>query len=146
VHQGDGTARIFEGDPTVLTLSVHGAGNFPFRKQRSAVDIELPDRTGDDEYLAALEGALPAVFDFAPEIVFYQAGVDPLASDRLGRLSLTHAGLARRDQMVLAGCRARKIPVAITLGGGYSEPVSLTVEAHANTFRAARCQEQLTSS
>ena len=137
VHQGDGTARLFEDAPQVLTLSIHGSGNFPFRKQRSRIDVDLPDGTGDDEYLSALDGVLPQVFAFAPEIVFYQSGVDTLASDRLGRLALTHAGLERRDGMVLGGCRSRAIPVVVTLGGGYSEPISLTVEAHANTFRAA---------
>lgn len=137
VHQGDGTALLFESSPEVLTLSVHGSGNFPFRKQRSRIDVELPDGAGDDEYLAAVEHTLPQVFDFAPEVVFYQSGVDPLSSDRLGRLSLTHGGLECRDGMVLNGCRSRGLPVVITLGGGYSEPISLTVEAHANTFRAA---------
>jgi acetoin utilization deacetylase AcuC-like enzyme len=103
VHQGDGTALLFESSPEVLTLSVHGSGNFPFRKQRSRIDVELPDGAGDDEYLAAVERTLPQVFDFAPEIVFYQSGVDPLSSDRLGRLSLTHGGLECRDGMVLNG-------------------------------------------
>ena len=137
VHQGDGTARIFEDTPEVLTLSIHGGGNFPFRKQRSRIDMDLPDRTGDEDYLAALASALPEVFDVAPDIVFYQAGVDTLASDRLGRLALTHDGLRRRDEMVFEGCRSRGIPVVITLGGGYSEPIALTVEAHASTFRVA---------
>jgi acetoin utilization deacetylase AcuC-like enzyme len=137
VHQGDGTARIFEDAPEVLTLSIHGGANFPFRKQRSRIDVDLPDRTGDEDYLAALAGALPKVFDFAPDIVFYQAGVDALASDRLGRLALTYGGLKRRDEMVFEGCRSRGVPVVITLGGGYSEPIGLTVEAHASTFRVA---------
>jgi acetoin utilization deacetylase AcuC-like enzyme len=140
VHQGDGTALLFEDEPAVLTLSLHGASNFPFRKQRSQIDVELADGAGDAEYLLALEKTLPRVFDFAPEIIFYQSGVDALASDKLGRLALTHAGLRRRDEMVLAGARSARIPVAITLGGGYSEPISLTVEAHANTFRVAAAQ------
>jgi acetoin utilization deacetylase AcuC-like enzyme len=137
VHQGDGTALIFDGDPDVLTLSIHGAANFPFRKQRSGIDFDLRDGTGDGEYLEILERALPRVFEFAPEIVFYQSGVDALGSDRLGRLALTIEGLRRRDEMVLSGCRSRGIPIAITLGGGYSDPIARTVEAHANTFLTA---------
>ena len=137
VHQGDGTALLFENEPAVLTFSLHGGNNFPFRKQRSHIDVDLPDGAGDAEYLSALDQALPRVFDFHPDIVFYQSGVDALASDKLGRLALTHDGLRRRDEMVLGKCKSDGIPVAITLGGGYSEPVSLTVEAHANTFRVA---------
>lgn len=137
VHQGDGVAFIFASEPRVFTLSLHGASNFPFRKQRSTLDVEFADRTGDSEYLAALEQALPRVWDFAPEIVFYQAGVDALASDRLGRLALTPAGLRCRDEAVFAGAKSRGIPVVITLGGGYSEPISLTAAAHAATFRLA---------
>lgn len=137
VHQGDGTALLFADEPAVFTVSIHGGNNFPFRKQRSKLDVDLPDGVGDAEYLAALEEALPQVFEFVPDIVFYQSGVDSLASDKLGRLALTHDGLQRRDELVLKGCRSRAIPVVITLGGGYSEPIKLTVEAHANTFRAA---------
>ena len=139
VHQGDGTALIFADEPRVLTLSLHAASNFPARKQRSRIDVDLPDNTGDEEYLAALDGALPRVFDFAPEIVFYQSGVDTLASDRLGRLALTREGLGRRDDRVFHGAKSRGIPVVITLGGGYSEPITLTAEAHAQTFRKAAC-------
>jgi acetoin utilization deacetylase AcuC-like enzyme len=137
VHQGDGTAAIFEGDPETLTVSVHGENNFPFRKQRSAVDIALPDGTGDDEYLARLAGALPVVSEFRPEIVFYQSGVDALEGDRLGRLSLTHAGLEARDHSVFEFVRARSIPIVVTLGGGYAEPIERTAVAHVNTFRTA---------
>ncbi len=96
VHQGDGTAHFFQEDPAVLTLSMHGAHNFPFRKQRSTIDVELPDGTGDAEYLQALDSVLPRVFEFRPDIVFYLSGVDALASDVLGRLSLTHEGLKAR--------------------------------------------------
>ena len=137
VHQGDGTALLFEDEPSVLTLSLHGDNNFPFRKQRSRIDVALPDGTSNSEYLSALEQALSRVFDFAPDVVFYQSGVDALVSDRLGRLALTHEGLRRRDEMVLEKCKSDGIPVVITLGGGYSEPIALTVEAHANTFRIA---------
>jgi len=137
VHQGDGTAAIFRDDPDVLTLSIHGRNNFPLRKQTSRIDIDLPDGAGDTEYLAALENVLPKVFEFAPEIVFYQAGVDGLAGDRLGRLALSLEGLTQRDSLVLDTCRSRGVPAVITLGGGYAEPIERTVEAHANTFRAA---------
>jgi acetoin utilization deacetylase AcuC-like enzyme len=138
VHQGDGTAHFFEHDPNVFTLSLHGAHNFPFRKQRSTLDVELPDKTGDDEYLRALEPALDRVWDFAPEIVFYLSGVDALHSDVLGRLSLTYAGLAARDALVIGAACKQRIPLAITLGGGYSNPIENTVQAHASTFRTAR--------
>ena len=137
VHQGDGTAAIFCDDPDVLTLSLHGRNNFPFRKQRSRIDVDLPDGVGDEEYIAALDGVLPRVFEFDPEIVFYQAGVDGLAGDRLGRLALSLAGLEHRDHLVLEMCRSHGVPVVITLGGGYAEPIERTVEAHANTFREA---------
>jgi acetoin utilization deacetylase AcuC-like enzyme len=137
VHQGDGTAHFFEHDPNVLTLSIHGANNFPFRKQRSTIDLELPDGTADEEYLRALDSVLPRVFEFEPEIVFYLSGVDALASDVLGRLSLTPDGLKARDTRVIGECFNRDVPLAITLGGGYSKPIELTAEAHANTFRVA---------
>ena len=137
VHQGDGTAQIFAGDDGVFTLSLHGHKNFPFRKQSSRLDIELEDGTGDEDYLSALTPALDAVFAFRPQFVFFQSGVDALAVDRLGRLALTHEGLRRRDQLVLGSCRDHHIPVAITLGGGYSDPIEATVQAHANTFRTA---------
>lgn len=137
VHQGDGTASIFEDDPDVLTLSIHGEKNFPLRKQTSKRDVGLPDCVGDRDYLRVVEAELPRVWDFAPQAVFFQAGVDGLATDRLGRLALTHAGLAERDRLVLESCRARAIPVVITIGGGYSDPIEPTVEAHANTFRTA---------
>jgi acetoin utilization deacetylase AcuC-like enzyme len=137
VHQGDGTAAIFREDPDVLTLSIHGRNNFPFRKQQSTIDIDLPDGTGDTDYLAALEGVLPRVFEFAPDIIFYQSGVDGLEGDRLGRLALSPEGLKQRDALVFSACRGARVPVVITLGGGYAEPISRTVEAHANTFRTA---------
>jgi acetoin utilization deacetylase AcuC-like enzyme len=138
VHQGDGTAEIFEHDPAVLTLSVHGRNNFPFRKRRSKIDVDLSDATGDEEYLDALRRVLPQVFGFSPELVLYQSGVDALALDRLGRLALSLDGLTERDRLVFEGCRTAGVPVVTTLGGGYSEPIALTAEAHANTFRTAR--------
>lgn len=137
VHQGDGTAQIFEGDPLVHTVSLHGRKNFPFRKQRSKLDVELEDGTGDEEYLRELQLALDSVFEFQPQVVFYQSGVDGLACDLLGRLALTHDGLKRRDRMVLGGCADRGIPVVVTLGGGYGRPIENTALAHANTYRIA---------
>jgi acetoin utilization deacetylase AcuC-like enzyme len=137
VHQGDGTALIFENDPSVFTLSLHARNNFPFRKQRSRIDVELDDGASDDAYLEQLAAVLPRVFAFRPDVIFYQSGVDGLATDRLGRLSLTHEGLCRRDRLVMESCCDYGAPFIITLGGGYSDPIELTAEAHANTFRIA---------
>lgn len=136
VHQGDGTAAIFEDDPGVFTLSLHGENNFPLTKRRSTLDIAIADGTGDGHYLELLAGALPRVAEFRPGVVFYQSGVDGLAEDRLGRLALTHAGLIERDRAVCELSKRHGIPLVVTLGGGYAEPIALTVEAHANTFRA----------
>ncbi|HZT30995.1 MAG TPA: histone deacetylase [Bryobacteraceae bacterium] len=137
VHQGDGTASIFQNDPDVLTVSLHGRNNFPFRKQRSRIDVELEDGAADGEYLRRLEQVLPQVLEFSPEVLFYQSGVDALSGDRLGRLALTHAGLRERDRMLMTACREDAIPLVVTLGGGYANPIRMTAEAHANTFRAA---------
>jgi acetoin utilization deacetylase AcuC-like enzyme len=137
VHQGDGTAEIFAHDPDVFTLSVHCQSNFPFRKQISKLDVALPDKVEDAEYLKTLESVLPAIFAFRPEIIFYQSGVDALATDVLGRLSLTPQGLIDRDRMVMAAVRDSKIPLVLTSGGGYSKPIELSAEAHANTYRTA---------
>ena len=137
VHQGDGTAAIFADDPAVLTLSIHGENNFPFRKQTSRIDVGLPDGTGDHEYLSALGRVLPEVDCFHPDVIFYQSGVDALAGDRLGRLKLTHAGLIERDRLVFQLAKDAGIPLVITLGGGYADPIERTAEAHANTFRTA---------
>ena len=137
VHQGDGTAAIFSGDESVFTFSMHGANNFPFRKQKSSLDVELPDATTDAGYLRQLTSALDRVWEFQPDIVFYQSGVDGLATDRLGRLALTHAGLESRDRIVLEAARGNGLPLVLTLGGGYSDPIEATVAAHATTFRMA---------
>jgi acetoin utilization deacetylase AcuC-like enzyme len=134
VHQGDGTASIFTDDTNVLTISVHGRHNFPFQKQVSRVDIDLPDGTGDAEYLATLSKVLPQLWEFHPDLLLYQSGVDALAEDRLGRLAMTLNGLRERDRLVFEGARLHRIPIAVTLGGGYAEPVELTAQAHANTF------------
>jgi acetoin utilization deacetylase AcuC-like enzyme len=137
VHQGDGTAAIFADDPEVFTLSIHGEKNFPFRKQNSRRDVGLCDETGDEDYLVTLQRELPALFEFDPQVIYFQAGVDGLSTDRLGRLSLTHAGLMERDRIVLTACKSRGTPVVITIGGGYSDPIAPTIQAHANTFRTA---------
>jgi acetoin utilization deacetylase AcuC-like enzyme len=138
VHQGDGTAQIFEHDADVLTISLHCRSNFPFRKQISKIDVDLSDGAGDEEYLSALDMMLPRVFAFEPEILYYQSGVDGLESDSLGKLALTHAGLKERDRRVMAAACAHQVPLVVTLGGGYSNPIQLTAEAHANTFRTAQ--------
>jgi acetoin utilization deacetylase AcuC-like enzyme len=137
VHQGDGTAQIFADEPSVLTFSMHCESNFPFRKQQSKIDISLVEGTGDEDYLAQLEAVLPRVFEFRPEIVFYQSGVDGLYADALGKLKLTHEGLKQRDRAVMTAVRAAGVPFVVTLGGGYAKPIELTAEAHANTFRVA---------
>jgi acetoin utilization deacetylase AcuC-like enzyme len=137
VHQGDGTAALLAGDDTILTVSLHGEHNFPFRKQKSGIDLGFADGTGDEEYLAALSGVLLQVKRFQPRLAFYQAGVDTLATDRLGRLNLTIAGLRRRDELVFGMVRELGIPVVVTLGGGYSEPIERSVEAHAGTYEVA---------
>ena len=136
VHQGDGTASIFAGDLNVFTLSLHGERNFPFRKQSSTLDVPLPDGASE-EYLRLLQNALEKVWEFDPQLVFFQSGVDGLQTDRLGRLALTKAGLAERDAMVMSQTRRTGLPLVITLGGGYSDPIERTVEAHAQTFRTA---------
>ncbi len=139
VHQGNGTAAVFAKDPEVFTFSMHGEHNFPFRKQRSTLDIGLPDGAGDDVYLDVLARHLPRVLEAArPDIVYYQAGVDPLAEDALGRLSLSHAGLEARDTFVLEAVRRSGLPVVVTLGGGYARPLDASVRAHIGTYRAAR--------
>ncbi len=137
VHQGDGNAAILGQRDDVFIFSMHGAKNFPFRKERSSLDVELPDGVEDDAYLRALAGHLPAVWAFRPDLVLYQAGVDPLKEDRLGRMALTHQGLMARDRMVLEGASSRGIPVSIAIGGGYAQPIEASVEAYANTWRAA---------
>jgi acetoin utilization deacetylase AcuC-like enzyme len=145
VHQGDGTAQIFAADESVLTVSIHSRSNFPFRKQQSRIDVELYDGTGDEEYLSALNQVLPRLLAFAPEILFYQAGVDVLESDTLGKLALTIEGVRRRDEAVFAASRGAGIPVVITIGGGYSKPLKSTVVAHAGTYLAAAEMLRLTA-
>jgi len=138
VHQGNGTAAILGSERRVFTFSMHGRNNFPFTKIDSTLDVALEDGTGDEEYLELLSGALPDVLAFAPGIIFYQGGVDPLASDRLGKLSMTHEGLMRRDAMVIRTARRLGIPIVLTLGGGYARPISETVRAHVGTYRVVK--------
>ncbi len=139
VHQGNGTAQIFRDEPRVFTFSMHGAKNYPTRKEQSDLDIGLPDQTEDEHYLRTLRNTLPRLFDeVQPDFVFYLAGVDVLASDKLGRLSLSRAGCKERDRIVFECCQRLELPVAVSMGGGYSERGSDIVEAHANTFRVAQ--------
>jgi acetoin utilization deacetylase AcuC-like enzyme len=138
VHQGDGTATILADTPEVFTCSLHGAKNFPFRKQDSDLDVELADDTGDEAYLTALDAALETVFTRArPELVIYLAGADPYAGDRLGRLALSIEGLQARDERVLGACRAAGVPVAVAMAGGYAQPIEDTVTVHFNTICTA---------
>ncbi|MEP7367266.1 MAG: histone deacetylase [Acidobacteriota bacterium] len=137
VHQGDGTAAMLQGDADVLTASLHGKNNFPFRKQRSVIDVELDDGTGDDEYLERVTEVLQRAGAFGAGVVFYQSGVDALESDKLGKLALTAEGLEARDRVVFEWVKRLGVPVVVTMGGGYSDPIALTVAAHATTYRTA---------
>jgi acetoin utilization deacetylase AcuC-like enzyme len=138
VHQGNGTARIFAGDPSVFTLSLHGAKNFPFRKEPSDLDVELPDGCDDDGYRAALEQALDALADrFEPDLIIYLAGADPHEGDRLGRLKLSFDGMESRDRRVLDWAWQRRIPLAFTMAGGYGVDMDTTVQVQVNTYRVA---------
>ncbi len=141
VHQGNGTASIFRDDPSVFTLSLHGARNFPFRKEASDLDVDLPDGCADDAYLAALDTALAQAWarhgDTPPGLAFYLAGADPHEDDRLGRLKLTAAGLAERDRRVLAALRERGIPVALAMAGGYGRDIHTTVALQRRTLQEA---------
>ncbi|PWG80429.1 histone deacetylase family protein [Pararcticibacter amylolyticus] len=138
VHQGNGTAQIFEENPSVFTFSMHAGKNFPFRKERSDLDIALSQGVGDEEYLSVLSDTLPKLFrEAVPDFVFYLSGVDVLESDKLGHLSLTREGCRERDRMVFQHCKERGVPVEVSMGGGYSPKISDIVEAHCNTFRVA---------
>ena len=138
VHQGNGTAAVFAADPDVFTFSVHGARNFPFRKERGSLDVELPDGAGDDAFLAALELHLPDVLGgFRPDLAVYLAGADPWREDRFGRLALSKEGLAERDRFVLSLCRDAGVPVAVAMAGGYARDTEDTVDIHVRTLRIA---------
>ncbi len=137
VHQGNGTAEIFKDTPEVFTFSMHGAKNYPVQKQQSDLDIALPPETDDAAYLQQLQQHLPAVLDdFNPDFVFYLAGVDVLASDKLGKLQMTLSGCEQRDVLVYQHLNARQLPVVTVMGGGYSPELNTVVTAHMNTFRA----------
>lgn len=138
VHQGDGTALIFAADPDVFTFSIHGERNYPVRKAQSDLDLALPDGTGDAAYLAALAAHLPGLLDtLRPALVFYNAGVDVHRDDRLGRLALSDAGITARDGFVLAECRARELPVAAVIGGGYARDIDAVARRHSLLHRTA---------
>ena len=138
VHQGNGTAAIFEGDPRVFTFSMHGERNYPTRKIRSTLDVALPDGMGDGDYLDALARHLERIWAcFEPDLVFYLAGVDPAQDDRYGRLALTDEGIRHRDGHVIEACRARGVPAAITIAGGYAATPQRTAELHSIAFREA---------
>lgn len=139
VHQGNGTASILRGDDSIFTFSIHGARNFPFDKELSDLDIELPDGCSDAAYLLRLNEGLDTAFDLArPDLVIYLAGADPYRDDRLGRLALTFDGLAERDRTVFAHCQARRLPVAIAMAGGYARQIEDTVRIHTTTIRLAK--------
>lgn len=138
VHQGNGTAEIFANNKRVFTFSMHGAKNYPMHKEKSDLDIGLPDGTKDDVYLGALQNALPSLIEqLEPDIIFYQCGVDVLGTDKLGRLNLSIEGCKKRDAFVLELSKANGIPIIGNMGGGYSEKLTGIVEAHANTYRLA---------
>lgn len=139
VHQGNGTASIFESNPKIFTLSVHGAKNYPFRKEKSDLDIALEDDTGDKKYLDKIKKIIPVLIDnIKPDFIFYLSGVDVLGTDKLGRLNLTIEGCKERDTFVLKQCNDRNIPLQCSMGGGYSKDIKVIIEAHANTYRAAK--------
>lgn len=145
VHQGNGTSEIFQNDDSVFTFSMHGAGNYPFKKEQSDLDIAIPDGSGDDYYLNELKNTLPdLIHQQQPDFIFYLCGVDVLESDKLGRLSMTIDGCKKRDGFALSAfAKARTqnnstIPVQCSMGGGYSPDIKVIIEAHANTFKMAR--------
>lgn len=138
VHQGNGTAFIFKEEEEVFTFSMHGAKNYPLFKEKSNLDIELPDNTSDAEYLETLEEALPRIFLHNPDLVFYLGGADPFEKDKLGRLSLTMKGLQKRDEMVLTYAKEHHVPIVTVMSGGYALDINDTVEIHANTIRAVK--------
>jgi acetoin utilization deacetylase AcuC-like enzyme len=136
VHQGNGTAKIFENEPRVFTMSMHGKNNFPLHKEKSDLDIELSDGTDDKTFLSLLNQHLKATLDqVQPDFVFYLCGVDVLKTDKLGRLGMTIQGCKERDKMVFTECKRASVPITIALGGGYSEDIRHIVDAHSNTFR-----------
>ena len=139
VHQGNGTASLFRSNHNVFTLSFHGKKNYPFRKEKSDLDIEFDDNTNDEKYLKILKETIPKIMDeFNPDFIFYLSGVDVLENDKLGRLSLTINGCKERDRFILELCKKNSIPVQVSMGGGYSVVLKNIIEAHSNTFRLAQ--------
>ena len=139
VHQGNGTAQIFSNNKQVFTFSMHGKNNYPFKKELSDLDIALEDATSDDVYLSILKETLPQLIENQkPDFIFYLAGADILATDKLGKLSCTLAGCKKRDEIVLSLCKKFEIPVQVSMGGGYSPEIKTIIEAHANTYRMAK--------
>ena len=138
VHQGNGTAFIFQDEEKIFTFSMHGAKNYPLFKEKSNLDIELPDGTADAEYLETLSEALPRVFLHDPDLIFYLGGADPFEKDKLGRLGLSFEGLMKRDEMVLEFAKEREVPIVTTMSGGYAKDINDTVEIHSNTIRAVK--------
>ena len=139
VHQGNGTAEIFQNEERVFTFSMHGASNYPMHKEISDLDVALPDKTDDKTYLHLLDNHLKEVFyKFEPDFLFFQSGVDVLGTDKLGRLGMSIEGCKRRDEMVLSLAHQNNIPLVASMGGGYSVKISHIIEAHANTYRLAQ--------
>ncbi|MCL4151027.1 UNVERIFIED_CONTAM: hypothetical protein GTU68_005033 [Idotea baltica] len=139
VHQGNGTAEIFQNEINVFTFSMHGQGNYPFKKEQSDLDIALENNTDDETYLRILKDTLPKLIEEQkPDFIYYLCGVDVLASDKLGKLSMTLAGCKERDRFVLQTCKNYELPVMCSMGGGYSPDIKIIIEAHANTFRLAQ--------
>ena len=139
VHQGNGTASLFRSNNNVFTLSFHGKKNYPFRKEKSDLDIEFDDNTNDEKYLKILKETIPIVMDeFKPDFIFYLSGVDVLENDKLGRLSLSINGCKERDRFILDICKRDSIPIQVSMGGGYSTVLKNIIEAHSNTFRLAQ--------
>ncbi len=139
VHQGDGSAKIFEKEPRVFTFSMHGRHNYPFHKEISDLDIPLEDGTDEETYLGLLQQHLPALLDrVKPDFVFYLSGVDILSTDKFGKLKVPVSGCKRRDEFVFNLLKKQQLPCAVSMGGGYSEDVKIIVEAHCNTFRVAK--------
>lgn len=138
VHQGNGTAELFQNNPNVFTFSVHGKTNYPFKKEVSDLDIPLPDGTADDEYLVIVNEYVPKLIEQEkPDFIFYLSGVDILATDKLGKLGCTVEGCKKRDEIVFSNCKKFEIPVQVSMGGGYSPEIKTIIDAHANTYRVA---------
>jgi acetoin utilization deacetylase AcuC-like enzyme len=139
VHQGNGTAEIFRSNPNVFTFSTHGKTNYPFKKETSDLDIGFNDNTTDDEFLKKIASVIPKLIETQkPDFIFYLAGVDILASDKLGKLACSVEGCKKRDELVFELCSKYQIPVQVSMGGGYSPEIKTIIEAHANTYRAAK--------